>query len=66
MPPLFILYLWSNYNQTGHDDSLGQNLSKAIKILLTSSLGGKHDVIKLFLVSFHVKIRVSLSFVQSS
>ena len=36
-PPLFLHYLWSNYNQTWHDSTLGQNLSKAIKILLTSS-----------------------------
>ena len=49
--PLFLLYLWSNYNQTWHDGTLGQNLSKAIKILLTSSLGGKYDAIKPILVS---------------
>ena len=61
MPPLFLLYLWSNYNQTWHDGTLEQNLSKAVKILLTSSLGGKCDVIKLFSVSFQVKIRVLLS-----
>ena len=66
MPPLFLLYLWSNYNQTWHDGTLEQSLLKAIKILLTSSLGGKYDVIKLFLVSFQVKIRVLLSFVQLS
>ena len=51
MPPslsLFLLYLCSNYNQTWHDGTLGQNLSKAIKILLTSSPGGKYDVIKPF------------------
>ena len=36
---------------------LGQNISKAIKILLTSSLVGKYDVIKPFLLSFQVKIR---------
>ena len=65
-PPLFLLCLWSNYNETWHDSTLGQNLSKTIKILLTSSLGGKYDVIKLFLVLFQVKIRVSLSFVQWS
>ena len=47
-PPLFLHYLWSNYNQTWHDGTLGQNPSKAIKILLTSSPGGKHDVIKQF------------------
>ena len=51
-------------NQTWHDGTLGQNLSKAVKILLTSSIGGKYDVIKPFLVSFQVKIRVPLSFVQ--
>ena len=66
VPPLFLLYLWSNYNQTWHDGTLGKNLSKAVKILLTSSLGGKYDLIKLFLVSFQVKIRVPLSFVQLS
>ena len=65
-PPLFLLCLWSNYNQTWHDGTLGQNLSKAIKILLTSSPGGKYDVIKPFLVLFQVKIRVPLSFVQLS
>ena len=65
-PPLFLLYLWSNYNQTWHDGTLGQNLSKAIKILLMSSLGGKYDVIKLFLVWFQVKIRVFLFCVQLS
>ena len=51
-PPLFLLHLWSNNNQTWHDGTLEQNLSKAIKSLLTSSLGGKYDVIKPFLVSF--------------
>ena len=52
---------------TTNDGTLGQNLSKAIKILLTSSLGGKYDVIKLsVLVSLQVKIRVPLSFVQLS
>ena len=65
-PPLLLLFLWSNYNQTWHAGTLGQNLSKAIKILLMSSLGGKYDVIKLFLVLIQVKIRVSLSFVQWS
>ena len=64
MPPLFLLYLWSNYNQTWHDGTLGQNLSKAIKILLTSSVRGKYEIIKLFSISFQVKIRVLLSFVQ--
>ena len=49
---LFLLYLWSNCNQTWHDGTLGQNLSNTIKSLLRSSLGGKYDVIKLFLVSF--------------
>ena len=66
VPTSVFFYLWSNYNQTWHDGTLGQNLSKAIKILLPSSLGCKYDVIKLFLVSFLVKIRVSLSFVQFS
>ena len=65
-PPLFLLYLWSNYNQTWHVGTLGQNLSKAIKSLLTSSLGGTYNVIKPFLVLFQVKIRVPLSFVQWS
>ena len=46
--PPFLLYLWFNQHQTWHDGSLGQNLSKAIKILLTSSLRGKYDVIKQF------------------
>ena len=50
--PLFLLYLWSNYNQTWHDGTLGQNLSKPIKILLMSSPGGKFDIIKPFLVAF--------------
>ena len=44
VPPLFLLYLWSNYNQAWHDGTLGQNLPKAIKILLTSSLG-RHEAI---------------------
>ena len=66
VPPLFLLCLWSNYSHTWHDGTLGQNLSKAVKSLLTSSLGGKYDVIKPFLVSFQVKIRVPLSFVQLS
>ena len=59
---LFLLYLWPNYNQTWHDSTLGQNLSKTIKMLLTSSLAGNYDVIKLFLISFQVKIRVPLIF----
>ena len=58
VPPLLLLYLWSNYNQSWHDGTLGQNLSKSIKMLLTSSPGGKYDVIKPFLVLFQVKIRV--------
>ena len=37
-PPLFLLYLWSNCNQTWRDGTLRQNLSEAIKILLMSSL----------------------------
>ena len=65
-PTLFLLYLWSNYNQAWHDGTLGQNLSKAINILVTSSLGDKYDVIKPYLVLFQVKIRVNLSFVQWS
>ena len=63
-PPLFLLCLWSNYNQTWHDSTRGQNLSKAIKRLLTSSLGHKYDVIKPFLVSFQVKIRIFLSLAE--
>ena len=63
---LFLLYLLSSYNQTWHDCTLGKNFSKATKSLLTSSLRGMSDIIKLFLVSFQVKIRVSLSFVQLS
>ena len=60
--PLFVVQLQPNlacwYS--------GQNLSKTIKLLLTSSPRGKYDVIKLFLVLFQVKIRVPLSFVQWS
>ena len=48
--PLFLLYLWFIDNQTWHGGTKGQNLSTAIKILLRSSLGGKYDVIKPFLV----------------
>ena len=66
VPTLFLLLLWSNYNQTWYDGTLGQNLSKAIKILLRTSLGGTYDVSKPFLVLFEVKIRVSLSFVKWS
>ena len=66
MPPLFLLYLLSNYNQAWHDSTLGKNLSKAIKILLSQLVGGNYDVIKLFLVLFQVKNRVLLSFVQLS
>ena len=44
MPPLFLLYLWSNYNQTWHDCTLRQNLSKALKSLLTSSLQGNAGI----------------------
>ena len=65
-PSLFLLYLLSCYYQTWHGGTVRQNLSEAIKIFLMSSLGGKYDVIKLFLVSFEVKIRVPLSFVQWS
>ena len=64
--PLFLLYLWSDYNQTWRDGTLRQNLSKALKSLLTSSLWGKKEIIKLFLVSFEVRIQVPLSFVQWS
>ena len=62
--PLFLLYLSFNYHQTWHDGTLAQNLPKAIKILLISSLWGKHGVIKEFSVSFQVKIWAQLSFVQ--
>ena len=34
----FFLYLWSNYHQTWHDDTLEQNISKSIIVLMTSSL----------------------------
>ena len=63
---LFLIYLFSNYYQTLHDGTLAQNLSKALKDLLTSSLGGKYDLIKLFFVLFQLKIRVLLSCVQLS
>ena len=54
-PPLFLIYLWSNYRQTWHDRTLGQNLLKAKKVLLASLAGGKYDIIEPFLVSFQVK-----------
>ena len=53
----------TNTTKLGMMVLLGQNLSKAIKILLTSSLGGKYDVIKLYLVLFQIKIRVHSSFI---
>ena len=65
--PPFLLYLWSNYNQTWHDGTLGHNLSKAIKILLilviTRRYVWRHQVVFGIL---SVKIRVPLSFVQLS
>ena len=63
--PIPVGFFWNHIGWGGgtwHDATPGQNLSKAIKILLTSSPGGKYDVIKPFLVSFQVKIRVSLIF----
>ena len=60
--PSVFLYLWSIYHQTWHDGTLEQNLSKLVIILMKSSLLGKYDVIKQFLISFHVKIRASLIF----
>ena len=51
--PLFVVQLQPNLAWWYS----GTNLSKVIKSLLMSSLGGKYDVIKLFLVSFQVKIR---------
>ena len=63
-PPLFLLYLWSNYNQTWHGGTLGQNLSKAINILLTSSAGGKYDVIKPFL--YHSKSKFEFPYLLSN
>ena len=44
----FLLYLWSNYNQTWHDGTLGQNLSKPIKIfadVITRSQVWRHRAI---------------------
>ena len=31
-PPTFLLYLLSNYHQTGHDSNMAQNLSRTIKV----------------------------------
>ena len=31
-PPLFLLYLLSNYHQTWHDSTMAQNLSRAVKV----------------------------------
>ena len=62
---MFFLSLWSNHNQTWHNGTLAQNLSKAFKILMTSSLSRVHDVIKQFLLWFEDKIRDPLFFVQS-
>ena len=60
VPPLFLICLGSNCNQTWHAATLGQNLSKSIKISLTSLLGAKYAVIKPFLVSFQVNIQILL------
>ena len=49
-------YMRSNCHQTRNASTLGQNLSKAIKILLTTLLLGKYDVIKYFSVLFQVEI----------
>ena len=41
--------------------TLAQNLSKALKILMTSSLSHVYDVIKQFLFLFEIEIRYPLS-----
>ena len=46
--------------------TLAQDLSKALKILMMSSLSDVYDVIQQFPVSFEAYIRDSLSFVQFS
>ena len=61
---LFLIYLCSNHYHTWHDSSLTQNLSKALKFLMTSSLSRVYAVIKQFLLSFEFKIRDPLSFAQ--
>ena len=58
---MFLIHLWSSYHQTWHDGTPGQNLLKSVKILLTSSLWGKYDNIKQFLVSFQVELPYLLS-----
>ena len=45
---------------TKYDGTLGQQLAKALKILMTSSLSHVYDVIKQFSVSFEVEIRAPL------
>ena len=62
--PMFLVYLWSNHHQVWHDGTLPQNLPKALKILMTSSLSRVYDVIKPFSLSFKVEILDPLSFVQ--
>ena len=47
-PRMFLLYLWSNYNQSWHNDTLSQNLSKALKVLMASSR--VYDTMKQFLL----------------
>ena len=48
LPPMFLLYLQSNYHQTWLDGILGQNLSKTLKSVMTSLLSRVYDVIKQF------------------
>ena len=60
--PLFVVQLQPNLAWWYS----GTKSLKNHKNFLTSLLGGKYDVIKLFSVSFQVKIRVLLSFVQLS
>ena len=62
MPPVCPLFVVQSPPDFWQDGSLAQNLSKALKILMTSSLSCVYDVIKQFSASF--KVRDSLSFVQ--
>ena len=32
LPPLFLLYMFSNYDQTWYDSTVAQGLSKAVKV----------------------------------
>ena len=50
--------------QTWHDGAVAQNLSKALKIVMTSLLLRVQDVIKQFTLSFEVETRDPLSAVQ--